>query len=321
MLDRIPRIELLAGPTPLERMARAGAAVGHDGLWIKRDDVMSLGLGGNKVRSLEYWLGEAATTGGDMLVVAGAPASNQCRLVAAAGARMGIETLVLYAGDEPGALGGNAMLTRLFGARIRWLGPVTEAERGRRAAQVVEELRAHGRRPYLIGNPVVAALGYVRAAQELAEQVGALDLRHVLLPGSMGPTEAGFIFGSAVIGAPWTVHLVSVEYPEEELRRRVATLVKELQARTGIVPPKDPMATVRMDMDELGGGYGVATSSSRDAAAFFATHEALVLEQTYVAKTFASLLRQVRQGAIAPDEPACVLHTGGVPALFAQQAG
>ncbi|CAM5218895.1 D-cysteine desulfhydrase [Bosea thiooxidans] len=176
-------------------MARAGAAVGHDGLWIKRDDVMSLGLGGNKVRSLEYWLGEAATTGGDMLVVAGAPASNQCRLVAAAGARMGIETLVLYAGDEPGALGGNAMLTRLFGARIRWLGPVTEVERGRRAAQVVEELRAHGRRPYLIGNPVVAALGYVRAAQELAEQVGALDLRHVLLPGSFGPASPANVAG------------------------------------------------------------------------------------------------------------------------------
>lgn len=321
MLGTFPRIELLAGPTPLEPMARAGAAVGHDALWIKRDDVMSLGLGGNKVRSLEFWLGEAEAAGCDMLVVAGAPASNQCRLVAAAGARTGIETLVLYAGDDPGGLDGNALLTRLFGARIRWLGPVTEAERARHAAQVVEELRAHGRRPYLIGDPVVAALGYVRAAQELAAQAEGLDLCHVLLPGSMGPTEAGFIFGSAVIGAPWTVHLVSVEYPEDELRRRVEALVQKLQARTGLVPPKDPMAGIRIDMAELGGGYGAATPASRDAAAFFATHEALVLEQTYVAKTFASLLRQVKQGSIAPGAAACVLHTGGVPALFAQQPG
>lgn len=316
MLNACPRIELLAAPTPLEPMARVGAAVGHGGLWVKRDDVMSLGLGGNKTRSLEFWLGEATAKGCDMLVVAGAPASNQCRLVAAAGAKAGVETHVLYAGDEPVALDGNALLTQLFGAHIRWLGPMSEAQRGECAAEAVEELRAQGRRPYLIGDPVIAALGYVRAAQELAEQARPLNLRHVLLPGSMGPTEAGFIFGSAMIGASWTIHLVSVEYSEDELRRRVATLLMQLQAHTGLVPPSDPMARVRIDLGELGRGYGVATEASREAAVTFARQEALVLEQTYVAKTFASLLRQVRQGSIAPDEAACVLHTGGVPSIF-----
>lgn len=318
MYTTVPRVELLAGPTPLELMARAGAAVGHAGLWVKRDDVMSLGLGGNKLRSLEYWLGEAEAAGCDTLVVAGAPASNQCRLVAAAGARTGLETHVLYAGNEPATLEGNALLTSLFGARIRWLGPMSEAERGERAARAVEELRAQGRRPYLIGAPVTAALGYVRAAQELAEQAKTLGLRHVLLPGSMGPTEAGFIFGSAMIGASWTIHLVSVEYQEDELRRRIARLMQALPELTGFVPTADPMAALRIDMAELGPGYGAATPASREAAALFATQEALVLEQTYVAKAFASLLRQVKQGSIAPDEPTCVLHTGGVPSIFAQ---
>jgi len=316
MLDAFPRVELLAAPTPLERMARIGAAVGHDGLWVKRDDVMSLGLGGNKTRSLEYWLGEARTMDCDMLVVAGAPASNQCRLVAAAGAKAGIETHVLYAGAEPRALMGNAQLTRLFGARISWLGPMGEGERGRRAKQAVEELLAQGRRPYLIGDPVIAALGYVRAAQELADQARSIDLRHVLLPGSMGPTEAGFIFGSAMIGAPWTIHLVSVEYPEEELRRRVAVLLEALQARTGFTLSTDPLARMRIDIAQLGAGYGIATEASVEASAMFATHEALILEQTYVAKTFASLLQKVGQGTIKPREAACVLHTGGVPSIF-----
>ncbi len=319
MLDALPRVALLTGPTPLERMARAGAAVGHDQLWVKRDDVMSLGLGGNKLRSLEYWLGEALATGCDMLVVAGAPASNQCRLVAAAGARTGLETHVLYAGDEPETLDGNALLTQLFGARIRWLGPMSEAERGECAVRAVEELRAQGRRPYLIGDPVIAALGYVLAAEELAGQARVLDLRHVLLPGSMGPTEAGFIFGSAVVQAPWTIHLVSVEYQEDELRRRIAALLAGLRIRTGIAPPIDPMTRVLIDSGELGAGYGVATPASRAAATLFATQEALILEQTYVAKTFASLLRQVKQGSIARNEAACVLHTGGVPAIFSRE--
>lgn len=321
MVAVLPRAELLAGPTPLEPMARAGAAIGHHRLWVKRDDVMSLGLGGNKLRSLEYWLGEAEATGCDTLVVAGATASNQCRLVAAAGAKAGIETHVLYAAHEPAGLEGNALLTSLFGARIRWLGAMGEVERGEQALRAVAELRAQGRRPYLIGDPAVAALGYVRAAQELAEQARTLDLRHVLLPGSMGPTEAGFIFGSAMIGAAWTIHLVSVEYQADELRRRIAGLMPALQASTGFMPASDPMAGLRIDLDELGPGYGAATPASRHAATLFATHEALILEQTYVAKTFASLLRQVKQGSIARDEPACVLHTGGVPSIFAQRSG
>lgn len=142
-----PRVDLVGGPTPFEHMARVGAALGHKGLWVKRDDCMPLAFGGNKVRSLEYWVGAALAEGADMLVVAGALPSNQCRLTAAAGAKLGIEVTFLYAGEEDAPLPGNAMLTELRGAEIRRRGPVDEAERARLAAAEITRLRAAGRCP------------------------------------------------------------------------------------------------------------------------------------------------------------------------------
>lgn len=320
MLSALPRIDLVGGPTALEPMPRIGSVTGHPQLWVKRDDCMPLAFGGNKVRSLEFWIGEALAQKSDVLVVAGALPSNQCRLAAAAAAKIGLDMLVLYAGDASAPLRGNALLTERLGAEIRMLGPVGEEERGRLARQAVAELEAAGRRPYLIGDPVLGALGYVRAAQELSEQAQALnlDLRHIVLPGSMGVTEAGMIFGAAILELPWTFHLISVEYDACTLRRRLDDIVGDLTGLIGRAPPPDCLDRVRIDLGQLGNGYGFPTAASVQAAALFARYEALVLEQTYVAKTFAGLLMQVANGVISPDEAACILHTGGTPAIFEQ---
>jgi 1-aminocyclopropane-1-carboxylate deaminase/D-cysteine desulfhydrase-like pyridoxal-dependent ACC family enzyme len=322
VLDGIPRIELLNVPTPMEHLPRIGHFIGHPLLWVKREDCMSLGLGGNKVRSLEYWLGEARARDSDILVVAGALASNQCRLTAAAAAKLGLDCLILYSGHEPSMEAGNFLLSRLMGAEARFLGPVSEEERRQCALSAVNGLAAAGRRPYLVGDQVVGALGYVRAAAELHDQAVrlGLDLRHVVLPGSMGPTEAGLIFGAAALGLPWTLHLVSVEYQAEELRARVSRILADLSQRIGLRPADDMLSRVRIQMDQLGSGYGVASPTSIEASQLVGRLEALILEQTYVAKTFAGLLACVSRGEIPPDEAACVIHTGGIPELFAQNA-
>ncbi|MBZ6075689.1 1-aminocyclopropane-1-carboxylate deaminase/D-cysteine desulfhydrase [Microvirga puerhi] len=317
MLSTISRVALLDGPTPLQTMLRAGAHLNHPGLWIKRDDCMSLALGGNKVRSLEYWLGEALDRNCDVLVVAGATASNQCRLAAAAAAKLGLECHILYAGDE--RTHPNLRIAALMGPKIHFLGPVDEEERGLLAKRHMIALEAAGRRPYLIGDPVVGALGYARAAQELFDQTRdqKIELRHVIMPGSMGVTEAGMIFGAAILRQSWTFHLVSVEYQEEVLRKRIADILDDLCRLTGFVPAINMMDSVRVHMNQLGQGYGAPTEDSFHASRLFGQLEALVLEQTYVAKTFAGLIDVVTRRVILPEEGACVLHTGGVPAALA----
>lgn len=319
MLADFPRVDLLGDPTPLEPMHRAGAALGHPGLWIKRDDCMALGMGGNKVRSLEYWIGAALARDRDMIVAAGSPASNQCRLAAAAAARTGLSALILYAGDADEPLHANAALTRLFGAGIRWLGPVSEDERNRLAGAAIDELEAAGRRPYLIGDPIVGALGYARAARELAAQadVAGARPRHIVMPGSMGVTEAGLILGASLLDLPWRFHLISVEYGADELRRRLDRILVQAGALLGHERP-GLAGKVNIDVGQLGGGYDHPTEEAGKAARFFAETEALVIERTYVAKTFSGLMRLIADGVIPPDEEACIIHTGGAPSIFSQ---
>lgn len=319
-LDSEPRVQLLDGPTPLQRLRRLEAATEHRGLYVKRDDFMSLGMGGNKLRSLEFWLGEALALGSDVLLVAGKSVSNQCRLTAAAAAKCGLECVVVHNDDPPEDETGNLLLSRLFGADIRFIGPVDETERERRVLALHAEMANAGRVPYIVGDPVVGALGYVAAAFELHQQALEAEaaLRHVMLPGSMGVTEAGFLFGCALLGDPFDVHLVSVEYSRGELQERVERIFRGLARRTGPQPSSGTGVLARYHDAYLGDGYEQPTPESRAAIGTLARLEGLLLEMTYTSKPFAALLDLIDKQTLPADEPVCILHTGGLPALFGQ---
>lgn len=315
-----PRYRLLDGPTPLKQLARLEGKVGRTGLYLKRDDRMDIALGGNKLRSLEFWLGAALAEGADMLLVAGGAMSNLCRLTAATAALAGLDCIVFHNAPADGPSRDMAFVNRLFGAELRFLGAVGEEARGAAMRQAAGEFRAAGRRPYIVGDAVIGALGYVLAAEELALQArtAAPALRHVFLAGSMGPTEAGFIFGNALLDEPFTVHLVSVEYDEAELIARTRRIYDGLAAHTGLAVPDFGALGIVCHMDWLGAGYGQPTDASEQAILTLARTEGILIEHVYTAKTFAAFLALSVNGGIPADEAAAMIHTGGVPALFSQ---
>ncbi|MHA1153894.1 MAG: pyridoxal-phosphate dependent enzyme [Alphaproteobacteria bacterium] len=316
-LATFPRISLLDRPTPLEQLRRIGAEIGHRALFVKRDDVMALGLGGNKLRSLEFWIGEALEQGCDTLLVAGQPVSNQCRLTAAAAAKMGLACVILHNADRPAEIEGNLLLNHLYGAEIFYLGPLDETARQEAAEEKARELRKAGRRPYIIGDPVLGALGYVVAAEELLRQASAAvgNFDHIVIPGSMGPTEAGFLYGLLQGGFTGRVHVISVEYGADEMVARIEAIFAKLVEKLGVLEA-GPATIARYDDSFLGPGYGVTTPAATQAMRQFATSEALLLEPTYTAKPFAALLSMIEDGLIPGGAPVCALHTGGVPSLF-----
>lgn len=317
----VPRAILLDGPTPLQRLTRIEDLTGHGGVYVKRDDCMTLGMGGNKVRSLEFWLGEAIAQGCDVLIVAGKAVSNQCRLAVAAAAKLGLKCIVLHNDDAPPRDEGNLLLSRLMGASIRFLGPIDEDARAVRVAETAASFRQQGMKPYVIGDPVTGALGYAVAALELHQQAVErnIELRHMVIPGSMGATEAGFLFGCALLGAPFIVHVISVEYGLPELEARIATIYRGIVERTGITPGGDHAAWTRFYDAYLGDGYDCPTVESLGAIRTFASQEGLLLENTYTSKPFAGMLDLIGTGDLPRDEAVCALHTGGLPALFTQQ--
>jgi 1-aminocyclopropane-1-carboxylate deaminase/D-cysteine desulfhydrase-like pyridoxal-dependent ACC family enzyme len=320
MLPEFPRYELLRDPTLLQRLERTEAALDHPGLYIKRDDLMPIAMGGNKLRSLEFWLGAGFQEHADVLLVAGTPMSNLCRLTAAAASMAGLDCIVFHnAVDEPAARRAS-FLNQIFGAQVRFIGVMDEAHRTQAVERAATELQLRGRRPYIVGSAAIGALGYVRAAEELFTQSRQLDLglRHIMLPGSMGTTEAGLIFGNALLGYPFEIHLVSVEYEEGELSACVRRAYAAVANLFGKGAPDFDENRIHYHMDYLGDGYACPTPQGEEAILTLARTEGIVLEHTYAAKTFACFLDLARRHVFPDGEPACVIHTGGVPALFSQ---
>jgi D-cysteine desulfhydrase len=163
------RFELGFWPTPLQPLQRLGSELGIE-IWVKRDDLSGLATGGNKVRKLEYLIGAALEEGADCVVTGGAAQSNHSRQTAAAAAAAGLGCHLALGGEAPDRIDGNLLLDQIYGARLHWCGP---DRKGERIPEIIEQLRAEGRRPYLIpygGSDETGALGFVRAAQELVEQ-------------------------------------------------------------------------------------------------------------------------------------------------------
>lgn len=322
-MEGFPRFRLGFFPTPLQPLRRFGDAVGHRNLYVKRDDLTGLSLGGNKTRSLEYLIGDAVSLGADTVVTAGGLQSNLCSLTAAACAKAGLSCVLVHNDLEPAVCQGNMLLNRLFGAKLIFPGKISEEERAVVVERTAEDIRRDGGSPYVIRNGAstpLGALGYVDAARELHEQFASLGvaMRHVAIVGAMGGTASGFVFGAALLGKPFHVHVISVEYPAKELSKRILDLMEGLAALTGLAPAVPPDDVMTVYDGYLGGGYGIPTEGSIRAFRDLPRREGLFLEHVYTAKTLAGLCGLVREGVIPASEPACFIHTGGLAALFAQ---
>lgn len=313
-------IELFEKPTPLQKLDNLGFHIGLPNLYLKRDDHMLLGLGGNKLRNLEYWLAQAKEQKADIVLAAGGLQSNQCRLTAAACAKLGLRCRIYHNALKPQVLEGNALLNHLLGAETYFWGPISEEERGIRVKEEAQVLSRQGFKPYIIGDSALGALGYAQAAQELAlqNQKLSLGIHRVFIVGAMCVTATGFLYGTALLGAPFQVHVVSVEYPLTVMKEKIDELWRQIIAKTENQPALHYSQFTNFTDSTLGVGYAIPTKESLSAIKLLASQEGIFLEQVYGAKTLAALISQVKAGSIKENEKVCLFHTGGYGALFSQ---
>lgn len=229
-LKAVPQVSLAALPTPFMRMENLEKKLNHAGIFIKRDDLTGLGPGGNKLRSLEFLLGEAMEQSADTVIAAGPPQSNLCTLTAAACAKLALRCVLVHNGDKPPHEEGNILLNRLLGAQSHYLGNVSAQERTACAEQLSQEL-AVNHRTYVVKNGATTgrgALGYVKAIPELQRQTASLGLAGLTIfaPGGNGGVAAGLICGNALCGFPFRIVIISVENDcqtlTQDIRRTVA---------------------------------------------------------------------------------------------------
>jgi D-cysteine desulfhydrase family pyridoxal phosphate-dependent enzyme len=323
-LPELPRVSLATLPTPLEEAPRLSEALGGVRVLFKRDDLTSFALGGNKVRKLEYLLGEALEHGADMVVTGAGPQSNHLRTTAAAARRLGLDAVLVMHGHPPAEVQGNYLLDQLTGAEIIFTGDEDRSSVDRMLEKVAEDLRRQGRRPYVIprgGASPLGSVGYVDCALELEEQQAALGVRadHLVCAVGACGTLAGLWLGAAWQQAPYRIWGISVSRPRDECRARIQDLAARAAQILGLTPP--PAAEVPTVLEEyLGPGYGIVTQEGVEAIRLVARTEGVFLDPVYTGKAMAGLMDLVHRGEIRKGETVIFLHTGGQPGLFAHAA-
>jgi L-cysteate sulfo-lyase len=316
----LPRFGLLDGTSPLAPLRRFSAALGGSAdVWIKREDLLPLAFGGNKLRNLEFLVGAALAEGADTLVTSGRRWSNHCRLTAAAGARAGLEVDLVLTGPAlpPDEVGSNQRLDELLGARVHVTATDDRAERSALVERVAADLRARGRRPFVIGvggTGAVGAAGQVLAGLEVAAQLDAAGIGEasIVLPSATGGTHAGLLAGLGLAAPPRRrIVGIAVAAPAAELRPTIEALLTGLAPLAGItVPPED----VVLDDAQLGEGYGRPSAVAAEATRLLARTEGILVDPIYTAKALAGLVARVRDGRLRG--PVVFWHAGGTPGLF-----
>ncbi len=325
MFGHLPRARLATLPTPLERGPELPGGVR---LWMKRDDLTGLGMGGNKARKLEFLCGAAIAQGARSLVTVGAAQSNHCRMTAAAGAVLGLEVHLVLSGDEPHAATGNQLLSRLFGAQLHFTGAEEshwgELEIARES--LTDELTEAGAAPYAIpigGSTATGAAGYAHALAELLDQCDAVGVQPAAIvhTTSSGGTHAGLVAGRAILAARGRAvpEIVAVGVAKgvnmgmPDVADLAADTVELLGGDRSLVDRAD----VHLDPNWIGDDYAVPTRAGDAAIHWAARHGGWVLDRVYSGKGFAGLVGNAESGRWPAGSNVVFIHTGGMPSLFA----
>ena len=313
----LPREPLAAWPTPLDPAPRLGAELGIE-LSIKRDDLTGIGLGGNKLRKLEYIVGEARRAGIDTLLTTGGRQSNHARLTAAVAVRAGLACELHLRGTAPAAATGNLLLDALFGASVTFCGDVTYGEVDARMAERAEALARAGRKALVVplgGATALGTVGYVRAFHEILDQAADADRPlTVAVSGGTGSTAAGLALGAALWAPGTQLLVVSASWTEPVLRAEIARHVADAAALLGTEATL--LSGLAVDDTQVGPGYAQPSESGSEAVRRLATREGVVLDATYTGKALAGLIGRCRQGAVARGSRVVFVHTGGTPEIF-----
>ncbi len=309
------RIVLAHLPTPIEPLPKLTKLLQGPQLFIKRDDLTGLGLGGNKTRKLEYLATDALAQGCRTLITTGAVQSNHCRQVAAAAARLGLGCILVLAGGDPGSRQGNLLLDELSGAKLVF---VPKEERDQRLQQAFAQADEDGMQPYLIpygGSNPVGVQGYIQAMQELQDQ--NLQPDWIVLASSSGGTQAGLVLGAKQTGFLGRILGISVDKPADELMQTIMALANQTAAWLGIdkkIESEDVLVTDAYCQ----AGYGILQPVEAEAIRLFARTEGILLDPVYTGRAAAGLIDLIRKGFFSPNETVLFWHTGGIPALFAE---
>lgn len=318
LIEQVPRVSLARLPTPLDDLPRLSRRLGGSRLFVKRDDLTGLALGGNKVRNFEFRMAEALQKKADHVIMFVDALSNSARQMVAAANQLGLRSTVILVGQKPARPTGNLLISYLLGAEIHFADS-PEAQK-HLAADIRDRYEAEGQSPFLLNeSPMFAvgsALAYANATLEIMNQLedyGITPEEVHLYMSSSGKGQAGLELAARALGLP--TKITGVSATRCQAAQIVAQIVKEAAALLGLDLEIAPSMVDNRD-EYVGSGYGRASKPGNDAMLLAAREEGLLLDPVYTGKAFAALLDDIRSGTLGAGEVGVFVHTGGQPMMF-----
>lgn len=309
-LDSFPRVPLGIFPTPIQKLENVSRLL-NTNVYVKRDDLTGIGLGGNKVRKLEFLLADAKEKGAEVVFTTGGAQSNHAMLTAAAAGKLGMKAILVLKKRGVTERLGNQLLEHLMGTDVRFVDTDDYADIYAEMDRIGKGL---GRPYYKIpcgGSNALGALGYVDCAREIAGQ--GLRVDHLICAEGSGGTMAGLALGAKLFLPGTKVYGMMVDTdPFDEI---TPALMREAAALLEITPDITPADYTLRDM--CGPGYAIASEAGNAAVSLMARQEGLFLDPVYTGKAFAGLVELAKEGAFGPEENVLFLHSGGAGGLFA----
>lgn len=305
-----PKVSLGIFPTPIHRLNRISALL-NTNIYIKRDDLCGLGLGGNKTRKLEYLLADAMQKKAEIVFTTGGAQSNHAMLTAAAAGKLGLKAILVLKKRGVTECLGNQLLEHLMGTDVRFVDTDSYDDIYDEMDRIGKEL---GKPYYKIpcgGSNALGAIGYVECAEEIRDS--GLPFDHIVCAEGSGGTMAGLALGAKLFLPQTKVHGMMVDTdPFDEITPR---LMKESAA---LLESDVSISSSDFHLrDMCGPGYAIPSEEGNAAVRLLASEEGIFLDPVYTGKAFAGLVAMAKEGAFRPDEKVLFLHSGGAGGLFA----
>lgn len=317
-LAQFPRLDFVGSATPLEKLSRLSDYLGRE-IYIKRDDVTPMAMGGNKLRKLEFLAADALRLGADTLVTAGAIQSNHVRQTAAVAAKLGLHCVALLENPidtkaENYLSNGNRLLLDLFKVDVVMCDALYDPQV--QLADLSTRLEAQGFRPYVVpvgGSNALGALGYVQCALEIAAQSGDVAFSSMVVASGSAGTHAGLAVGLQQLLPESELIGVTVSRKVIDQLPKVEQIQQALACSLGI----EALAPIALWDDYFAPQYGMPNDEGMAAVQLLAQLEGMLLDPVYTGKAMAGLIDGIAQKRFCDQGPILFIHTGGAPALFA----
>ena len=315
-IGKIPRVDIAIKNTPLIEAPNLAKQLGGPRIFVKRDDLTGVALGGNKLRNLEFRLARTMADKPDVVIVGLDLQSNSARQTVGACNKLGLSTILVLEGKRPEQVQGNLLIDYLMGAEIHFARD--KLEQRSLLDSLAADCKARGRKPHILNdNPmfdVASALAYIETLIEIHQQLSAVGTSATALyMSSSGKGGAGFEIARKLFGG-FMVHCVTAT-SEFDVPSRTAGIANQTCEALGIDLRLTPADITNFD-GFVGERYGVPSEAGNEATRLFARHEGIVLDPIYTGKAAAGMIAHIRDGRFKRDDVVVFVHTGGFPAVF-----